>query len=169
MRQRGYFVRGSVLFLSCCMLCISAWSQRCFKSIEEAKASGQCVECLDLSRKRLKKVPEEVLEFKDLKRLILSRNHLSGDMSELSCLTNLRYLDLSSNYIEELSPRLAVLRPDSLVMWDNPIRVLPEELLQWDLRYLDLRAIQMNRKEQRAIKALFPKARIRLDHPCNCR
>ena len=169
MRQREYSAWGSVFLLLCCILCGRALAQSCFKSVEEAKASGQCVECLDLSRKRLKTIPEEVLEFKDLKRLILSRNHLSGDMSELSCLTSLRYLDLSSNYIERLSPSLATLRPDSLVMWDNPIRALPEELSQWDLRYLDLRAIQMNRKEQQAIKALFPKAKIRLDHPCNCR
>lgn len=169
MKQRGYSAVYSILFILCCLFNGMACSQNCFKSLEEAKASGQCVECLNLSRKRLKSIPEEVLEFKDLKRLILSGNYLSGDMAELSRLTKLRYLDLSSNYIERLSPRLAVLRPDSLVMWDNPIRILPEELSQWNLRYLDLRAIQMNRKEQRAIKALFPKAKIRLDYPCNCR
>ena len=169
MKQKKYSASYSILLLLCCVLCAETKAQRCFKSIEEAKASGECVECMDLSRKRLKEIPREVLEFKDLKRLILSRNYLNGNMSELSALTNLRYIDLSSNYIDSLSASLSSLRPDTLIMWDNPINAFPEELSEWNLQYLDLRAIQMNRKQQKAIKALFPKARIRLDHPCNCR
>ena len=59
-------------------------SQRCFKSIEEARQSGECVECLDLSRNRLESLPSELFEFKDLKRLILSRNRLSGGLDSLA-------------------------------------------------------------------------------------
>ncbi len=143
-------------------------AQRCFESVEEAMASGERVECLDLSKQRLEYIPSEVYLFKDLKKLNLSRNRLSGDLDSLSVLTNLRYLNIASNYIETLSPKLAVLDLDTLIMWDNPCYGFAKELGAWSLRYLDMRAVQMNRSEQRAIKAMFPKARIRLDHPCNC-
>ncbi|MBQ1191824.1 MAG: leucine-rich repeat domain-containing protein [Bacteroidales bacterium] len=155
------------LLIACCVSCV-AMSQRCFKSIEEARQSGECVECLDLSRNRLESLPSELFEFKDLKRLILSRNRLSGGLDSLALLPKLRYLDLSSNYIESLPESLAFSSLDSLIMWDNPCYGFADCFSRLDLRYLDLRAIQMNRAEQKKIKAMFPNARIRMDHPCNC-
>ncbi len=143
-------------------------AQRCFESIEEAQASDEKVLCLDLSRQRLERVPQEVYQFKDLERLDLSRNRLYGDLDSLKLLTNLHYLNIASNNVELLSANLAALPLDTLIMWDNPFYVFPKECKTWDLRYLDLRAIQMNKEEQKSIKSMFPNTRIRLDHPCNC-
>ncbi|MGM9819507.1 MAG: leucine-rich repeat domain-containing protein [Candidatus Onthomorpha sp.] len=168
MKQRKFWVICSFACMIGIAVSAGASAQRCFKSIEQAKQSGECVECLDLSKNRLKQLPPELFEFKDLKKLILSRNSLSGNLDSLSFLSKLTYLDLSSNYIETLPESLACLSIDSLIMWDNPCRNLPQALSKWDLRYLDMRAIQMTRKEQKAIKLLFPLAKIRMDHPCNC-
>lgn len=121
-----------------------------------------------MSRNRLESLPSELFEFKDLKRLILSRNRLSGGLDSLALLPKLRYLDLSSNYIESLPESLALSSLDSLIMWDNPCYDFADCFSRLDLRYLDLRAIQMNRAEQKKIKAMFLNARIRMDHPCNC-
>lgn len=168
MKQKKFWVFCSLVCMIGIVLSVSVSAQRCFKSIEQAKQSGKCVECLDLSKNRLKQLPPELFEFKDLRKLILSRNSLSDNLDSLSLLTKLTYLDLSSNYIETLPESLACLPIDSLIMWDNPCRNLPQELSKWNLRYLDMRAIQMTRKEQKAIKLLFPLAKIRMDHPCNC-
>ncbi len=146
--------------------CLQA--QTCFKSIEAAKASGEKVEWLDLSKQKLEYLPKELFDFKDLKRLNLYRNRLSGDLDSLSLLTELRYLNIASNNVSSLSAKLSCLDLDTLIMWDNPFYEFDTALSAWDLEYLDLRAVQMTRQEQAAIRSLFPKARLRLDHPCNC-
>lgn len=141
------------------------FSKKSLKNLEKSKDS---VECIILKNQNLKEIPSEIYSYKNLKKLILSRNKIKHIPDSLSTLRNLHYLDLSSNYIDSLPPSLSELALDTLVMWDNPIYTLPKEFEKWDLKYLDLRAIQMNKDEQKYIKSLFPKARVRMDHPCNC-
>ncbi|MDR0971826.1 MAG: hypothetical protein LBM25_05535 [Bacteroidales bacterium] len=125
---------------------------------------------LDLSKKKLKEVPKEVLLMKSLEKLIIKQNYIKEIPKELSLLKNLHYLDLSSNYIETLPKELSLLNIDTLIMWDNKIKSFYKEFSLWGntLLYLDMRAIQMNRKQQKSIKALFPNAKIRMAYPCNC-
>ena len=141
------------------------FSKKSLKNLEKSKDS---VECIILKNQNLKEIPSEIYSYKNLKKLILSRNKIKYIPDSLSTLRNLHYLDLSSNYIDSLPPSLSELSLDTLIMWDNPIYTLPKEFEKWDLKYLDLRAIQMNKDEQKYIKSLFPKARVRMDHPCNC-
>lgn len=141
------------------------FSKKSLKNLEKSKDS---VECIILKNQNLKEIPSEIYSYKNLKKLILSRNKIKHIPDSLSNLRNLHYLDLSSNYIDSLPPSLSELSLDTLIMWDNPIYTLPKEFEKWDLKYLDLRAIQMNKDEQKYIKSLFPKARVRMDHPCNC-
>jgi Leucine-rich repeat (LRR) protein len=161
--QKTYYLIISLLFTFICQA-----QQPCYKSLEEALKQKDCVTCLDLSKQRLKQIPNEVFEFPNLEKLILNKNKIKHIPDSLSTLRNLHYLDLSSNYIDSLPPSLSELSLDTLIMWDNPIYTLPKEFEKWDLKYLDLRAIQMNKDEQKYIKSLFPKARVRMDHPCNC-
>lgn len=169
MRKQGLnCLKYNVVLLILALLTFDVFAQRCFTSVEEAKRSKECVECLDLSKQGLRDLPKELCEFPNLKRLILSRNRLSGEMEELKCLKELHYLDLSSNYIESLSESLAELKLDTLIMWDNPCYAFSEKFSKIPLLYLDMRAIQMTRSEQKKIKDLFPRAKIRMGHPCNC-
>lgn len=141
------------------------FSKKSLKNLEKSKDS---VECIILKNQNLKEIPSEIYSYKNLKKLILSRNKIKHIPDSLSTLRNLHYLDLSSNHIDSLPPSLSELSLDTLIMWDNPIYTLPKEFEKWDLKYLDLRAIQMNKEEQKYIKSLFPRARVRMDHPCNC-
>lgn len=168
MKQSSVLATDIACFLFCIWLSLTLHTQTCFRSIEQAKASGEKVECLDLSKQKLEYLPKELFDFKDLKRLSLYRNRLSGDLDSLSLLKELRYLNIASNNIASLSAKLSCLSLDTLIMWDNPFYEFDTALAAWDLGYLDLRAVQMTRQEQSAIRALFPKARLRLDHPCNC-
>ena len=161
--QKTYYIIISLLFTF-----TSTAQNSCYKSLDQALKQKDCVTCLDLSKQRLKQIPNEVFEFSNLEKLILTKNKIKHIPDSLSQLHKLHYLDLGSNYIDALPATLNTLPIDTLIMWDNPIYELPEELSQWDLKYLDLRAIQMNKQEQNSIKQHFPQARIRMDHPCNC-
>jgi Leucine-rich repeat (LRR) protein len=161
--QRIYYLIISLLLTTTLIA-----QKPCYKTLEEALKQKDCVKCLDLSKQRLKEIPSEVYQFPNLEKLILTKNKIKHIPDSLSQLHKLHYLDLGSNYIDALPATLSTLPIDTLIMWDNPIYELPEELSQWDLKYLDLRAIQMNKQEQNSIKQHFPQARIRMDHPCNC-
>ncbi len=169
MLKISYKTNKILLTLSLLFFTVSMQSQtKCYKDLETALANKNCVECLDLSKKKLREIPSEIYEFPHLKKIILNKNKIKHIPDSLSSLTNLHYLDFSSNYIEALPNSLSTLNIDTLIMWDNPIYEFPKEFDKWNLKYLDLRAIQMNKEEQKNIKALFPSARIRMDHPCNC-
>lgn len=160
------------LFLLLLIISINSFGQNngYYKNLDSAIANPTKVITLDLERQKLKEVPKEILLFKNLERLILKRNYINEVPKEISLLTRLHYLDLSSNYIETLPKELSSIKLDTLIMWDNKIRVFPQEFETFgkELLYLDLRAIQMNKEEQKAIKQLFPNAKKKLSHPCNC-
>ena len=161
--QRIYYLIISLLLTTTLIA-----QKPCYKTLEEALKQKDCVKCLDLSKQRLKEIPSEVYQFPNLEKLILTKNKIKHLSDTLSTLPHLHYIDLGSNYIDQMSLALSTLPIDTLIMWDNPIYSLPQDYAQWDLKYLDLRAIQMNKEEQNNIKTLFPHARIRMDHPCNC-
>jgi len=141
-----------------------------YNNIDSANVYPNSVIILDLEKQKLKEVPTEVLNFQNLEKLILKRNYIKEVPKEISYLKKLRYLDLSSNKLTELPKELSVLKLDTIIMWDNRIRIFPNEFKEMNetLKYLDLRAIQMNKEEQNTIRSLFPKTKIRLAHPCNC-
>ena len=141
-----------------------------FNNLDSALAYPSKVTTLDLEKRKLKEIPKEILEFKNLEKLILKRNRIKDVPKEISELKKLHYLDLASNYIESLPKELSVLNLDTLILWDNRIRNFDSEFgkMSNKLKYLDLRAIQMNKQEQKDIKALFPNTNIRLAYPCNC-
>lgn len=161
--QRIYYLIISLLLTTTLIA-----QKPCYKTLEEALKQKDCVKCLDLSKQRLKEIPSEVYQFPNLEKLILTKNKIKHLSDTLSTLPHLHYIDLGSNYIYQMPLALSTLPIDTLIMWDNPIYELPQDYAQWDLKYLDLRAIQMNKEEQNSIKQHFPQARIRMDHPCNC-
>lgn len=141
-----------------------------YNNLDSALANPSSVITLDLEKQKLKNVPKSIINFENLERLILKRNYIKEIPKELSLIKKIHYLDISSNYIKELPAEISILKLDTLIMWDNRIRVFPEKFQEIGktLQFLDLRAIQMNKEEQKTIKLLFPKAKIKFTHPCNC-
>ncbi|MDD2529704.1 MAG: leucine-rich repeat domain-containing protein [Bacteroidales bacterium] len=158
-----------IFFLSITFFC-QGQTNGCFKSLESALKNPTEVITLDLEKKKLKVVPKEIFEMRNLERLILKRNKIKDVPKELSALKHLHYLDLASNNIDSLPKELSILNLDTLILWDNRIREFDREFekMSSKLKYLDLRAIQMNRQEQKKIKEIFPTTNIRLAFPCNC-
>ncbi|MBQ9254307.1 MAG: leucine-rich repeat domain-containing protein [Bacteroidales bacterium] len=155
------------IILSCCLSICYSQSLTCY-SLEEALENKDSVATLILKKKKLKEFPMEILDLKNLQRLDISRNYIKELPKEIVSLQHLHYINAAQNLLSFLPKEMAQMQIDTLILWDNMIREFDEDFKNLNLKYLDLRAIQMTRKEQKAIKSLFPKTRIRKDHPCNC-
>lgn len=154
-------------FLSCLCLFVSAQGLTCY-GIEEALQKKDSVTNLILRKQKLQKFPLEILSLKNLERLDISRNYIKELPIEISQLKRLHYLNVAQNLLSSLPAEMSSMVLDTLILWDNSIREFDESFKNLDLNYLDIRAIQMTRSEQKRIKQIFPNTRIRKDHPCNC-
>lgn len=154
-------------FLCCLCLFVSAQGLTCY-GIEEALQKKDSVTNLILRKQKLQKFPLEILSLKNLERLDISRNYIKELPIEISQLKRLHYLNVAQNFLSSLPAEMSSMVLDTLILWDNSIREFDESFKNLDLNYLDIRAIQMTRSEQKRIKQIFPNTRIRKDHPCNC-
>lgn len=168
-------------------------SVRTFHSLERALLVPDSVYRLDLSRKKLREVPEAVRQLKNLNALDLGRNKLKelpAWMNELQYLQefyagrnkftkvpnvvcqwkHLKRLDLHQNRIEGVPACMGNLKElYSLNLWSNDLGDFPDEISGMKaLRFLDLRVIQFSQKEMDRISSLLPSTRIFFSQPCNC-
>ncbi len=152
------------------ILCFSALyaQEGYFFSLEEALQKPDSVRSLTLKKKKLKEFPKEILQFKNIERLDLSRNSIKEIPKEIQSLKKLHYVNFAQNYLTTLPTEMADLPLDTLILWDNQIKEFDTVFQKTDLKLLDIRAISMTRKQQKAIKQIFPKAKIKKDHACNC-
>lgn len=166
---------------------------RTYRSMERALKEPDLVFRLDLSGQKLKEIPDEIYQFKNLNALDLSGNKLKEIPERLGEFTHMQELRLSRNKLVQLPPgfcgmvhlkRLDVSRnaliglPScigaftemvSMDLWDNDLADFPEEMSNMEaLRFVDLRAIQFEEPEMEHIQGLIPKAKIYFSQPCNC-
>jgi Leucine-rich repeat (LRR) protein len=164
-----------------------------FTSLEEALKKPDKVIKLELKRKKYKNFPKEILAFKNLQYLNLSKNHITQLPEEIGQLKNLQYLNISKNGLEELPPEIGDLinlyylnanqndlnslppqigklqKLKNLDLWSNNIDRFPEELKELkNLMLLDLRVILIPDAEQTHIKTLLPNAIIYFSPYCKC-
>ncbi|KAI5462178.1 RAM signaling pathway protein-domain-containing protein [Mariannaea sp. PMI_226] len=86
---------------------------------------------IDLSRKGIQKLPEEVVDIvkNELERLALSHNQLSTLPARFSECTSLRYLNIRGNQIKEFPMALCDLKSlEILDLGRNQLRILPPDI-----------------------------------------
>lgn len=128
-----------------------------------AEAAGAT---LDLSGTNLSSVPQEVFSRRELIRLDLSDNALTGALpAEVRQLVSLQELDLSGNRFTGVPAEIGQLsRLTRLDLSDNPITGLPYELGNLSaLTELDLRGTQYSKIDLDIIRAKIPQTTILTD------
>ncbi len=125
---------------------------------------------LDLSNNRLKTLPPWFGELVYLQELRMSRNKLEEFPEQICRLKNLKRLDMSRNALTGLPKCMGGLKQmRSMDLWDNDLSEFPAQLAGMeDLKFLDLRNIQFEVPEMERIEGLFPRAKVYFSQPCNC-
>ena len=97
-----------------------------YYSLSKALRNAENVYKLDLSKKKLKEFPIEILKLKELRYLILDSNQVTSIPSQINELKKLEYLSLSHNNIQNLPSSLGELTELRFLYLDyNKISVLP--------------------------------------------
>ncbi len=73
-----------------------------YKNIEDAKKNPEKVFVLNLADKELNEFPKEILNFKNLQKLVLFGNKIKSLPKEINQLEKLQFLDLYNNQISDL-------------------------------------------------------------------
>lgn len=149
---------------------------------------------LKLSYKRLKQVPPEVREMKNLETLDLSKNFIDTLPAWIGELVNIKSLDISRNWLHYLPEEMGRLHKlelldasrnplqelpitigeltamKQLVIWQTGIVELPLSIVALDatLKAIDMRACQLTKEDQEQIDMLLPNAKKIWDQACNC-
>lgn len=168
--------------------------QKIFTNLQQALQYPDSVFRLDLSRKRLKEFPPEILKLKQLRELNLSHNKLellpetismlpylqflyanNNKLVELPSsignLTLLQKLELNRNVIEKLPPEIGKLNNlEELSLWDNELGDVPDEVRNLgSLKIFELRGILFTDEQQRRIHELLPYTKLLFSPSCNCK
>ena len=192
------FILFSLLFFSLTLYVYAQTEEevkpRVYTSIERGLQEPDQVVILKLEKKRIKKFPEEIYQFKNLEQLILSRNKLKVIPPEIEKLSKLKVLDLSKNKIKKLPKEIGRLHNlqkliinrnpidslpeeigmltnlEHLDMWSTELAILPDSIKQLEkLKVVELRGILFNQDQQDYMHSLLPEATIYFSPPCNCK
>lgn len=165
-----------------------------FTSISEALKNPEKAYRLDLSKQKLRELPDTLFSLYNLQELKLTKNKLQEISPKIANLSNLQKLDVSrnnlcvfpssignltnlteiianNNYIYTLPPEIGnLINLEILDLWSNVIDVFPKEIanLKDNLKVLDLRVVLMNEEKQQAIEDLLPNTKIHFSKSCNC-
>ena len=167
-----------------------------YEDVEHAMAAqnqGERVLALDLSRQRLRSLPEELQNLQNLRYLLLNKNRLQTlpswlvNMGNLEALiadhnrfsefpevlldmTHIAQLSLGENYLRGIPLDIDKMRGlQILSLWGNVLASFPASLGNLKrLTILDLLHNEMTVDEQSYLKELLPNVEINFSEPCNC-
>ncbi len=165
-----------------------------FTNLTEALKNPNMVVKLILRKQHLKTFPLQILLFKNLQYLDISKNSITeipdsiGTLTQLqyfACsktglqkvsknigkLVELKYLNLNQNDLEYLPPQIGNLQKlEILDIWSNNFNEYPENFkMLTALKIIDLRNILISEDEQTRLKALMPKATVYMSPSCRCK
>lgn len=166
---------------------------RVYTSLEQALRHPERVYILDLSKQKIKKFPQEILQFKNLNILKLNKNKLDQLPDSLSQLINIQEIELdknnfshfpivltelinlkkiiiSQNEVEEIPFAIKNLKKlEHLDMWSNNLFKIPDSISELEnLKVFDLRVIQFSSEEKERLEKLLPNTKIHFSNSCNC-
>lgn len=169
-------------------------TMQAFVSIQEAMKNPNAVIKLSLRKQHLKSFPKEILQFKNLQYLDVSKNSISElpdsiglltDLQYLACsktglkripkeigkLVNLKYLNLNQNDLEFLPPQIGNLEKLEIFdLWSNNFEEYPSTLTSLKaLKVLDLRNILISDEVQKSLTNMLPRTTVYMSPSCKCK
>lgn len=164
-----------------------------YTSMTRAKSEPLSVVHLDLSRQKIKTLPEEIIEFKNLRYLDVSNNRIEELPDFIFSLPKLEELDATSNKLYDLpfsienAKKLKILKAgnnpiqsipytingalnlEQLNLVHTEIKIFPKELSALTyLIMLELRGVDVSEEQQEVLKGYFPNAKIYFTNGCHC-
>lgn len=180
----------SVLFIN---LASAQEKQVKYYSLSELKnAVVDSVIAVDLKKMNLSELPPELMRFKHIQYLDLSKNKFSN-VTGLENFPHLRYLNLEKNRLDYFPVSICQLTEiETLILnrnyfesipacieycqqlktidlWYTSVTTLPQEITRIpSLEAIDLTGIQINKERQEQLKQMLPRVKLTLSPPCNC-
>ena len=165
-----------------------------FTDLQEALKNPDAVTKLVLRKQHLKSFPKEILQFKNLQYLDISKNTIAelpdsidllSNLQYFACsktglkrlpkqigrLSNLLYLNFNQNDLEGLPPQIGNLEKlEILDLWSNNFDEYPSTLSGLkSLKVIDLRNILISDEVQNNIIGMLPKAKVYMSPSCRCK
>ncbi len=165
-----------------------------FTDLHEALKNPDAVIKLVLRKQHLKSFPKEILKFKNLQYLDVSKNSIEElpdsigvleNLQYFACsktglkrlpkdigkLSNVTYLNFNQNDLEYLPPQIGNLEKlEILDLWSNNFEEYPSTLSGLKaLKVIDLRNILITDEVQRNIQYMLPHAKVYMSPSCKCK
>ncbi len=165
-----------------------------YTNLQEALKDPDKVIKLVLRKQHLKSFPRDILKFKNLQYLDISKNSIAELSDSIDVLTNLQYflcsrtglkslpkeigklhnliyLNVNQNDLSMLPPQIGNLEKlEILDMWSNNFDEYPETLANLkSLKVIDLRNILISDETQKHLNALMPRATVYMSPSCKCK
>lgn len=115
-----------------------------FYSIEQAMQKPDSIFRLDLRNQKLATFPKEILQFKNLNELWLSKNQLKEIPTEIAELVNLQSLDVSNNLLVTLPESIKTLKNLKKINLTNNPQIDENQVINLLTQLPKLQSLEMN-------------------------
>ena len=126
---------------------------------------------LDISKNSIKELPDSIDALINLQYLACSKTGLERIPKQIGKLVNLTFINFNQNELVSLPPQIGNLSKLKVFdLWSNNLDTFPETLANLtSLQVMDLRNILLSDDEQKRLRELMPRAIIHLSPSCKCK
>ncbi len=141
-----------------------------YKSFPTQILKFKNLQYLDLSKNSIKELPDSIILLKKLQVLIVSKTGLESLPNSIGGLKNLKYINVNQNEIGRLPYSFGELEKLEIAdLWSNNLEYFPETLKQLTkLKSMDLRNILIPQIHQDNIQSMLPNTIIFFSPACKC-
>lgn len=125
---------------------------------------------LDVSKNNIKELPDSIAQLKQLQHLACSKTGLQRLPNTIGQLSELRYVNFNQNEIVVIPYSFGLLHKLQVAdLWSNELESFPSSMAGLvALTWIDFRNILIPQNKQDELKRILPNAKIYFSPPCKC-